>query len=204
MNQDGAAVRDLAAGALPWAAYGLGGLGFDGGVPAGLGAAALIAIRLPGWRDTKIFDLAVLVYFLLIALADCCLAAPIPPTLRAALCPALLAATALGSLALGRPATLQYARPMVDPAWWYNPHFMFVNRVLTWTWSACFLIWTVVALLLRPQTLVENALASGFGTALFAASAWFSWFFPRWYRYYRYLPLVRAGREPFLPTRRPH
>jgi hypothetical protein len=99
------------------------------------------------------------------------------------LAPALLALLAFGSLAIGSPFTLVYAREWAPRSMWDNPHFYLVNRILTALWGAAFLLsavakywnglpWTaLIALNLFTMSLV----------------ACFTKWFPEWYRDHVYV-----------------
>lgn len=51
-----------------------------------------------------------------------------------------LAVIAFGSMAVGMPFTLQYAREQVDPALWHTPGFVRTNYVITAVWGLAFLV----------------------------------------------------------------
>jgi uncharacterized membrane protein len=51
-----------------------------------------------------------------------------------------LMAIVLGSLAIRRPFTLQYAREQEPPDLWHDPHFIRANYVITWVWAAAFIV----------------------------------------------------------------
>lgn len=188
---------DLGAGLVPWLAYAA--LARSGRPEAGAGLAAvtLLCLRVPAWRDFKILDGALLVFFLLMAWT----AAAGATGHVLWLC---LATAAFGSAAIGKPFTLQYARQTVGPEWWGNRHFVHVNQVLTGVWGSCFLI---AFLLPRPAGSGAQwapAATVAIQLSLFAAAIWFSRTYPRWYRLHRYLPRVRAGLEPYLRVPRAH
>lgn len=192
---------DLAASVVPWCCYWIGlGCGRQA-LGAALAAVALVALRLPAWRQTKAFEAAIGAWFIVVAIDR----GPAPIAAldgwRPALLPLLLAATALVSLAVGRPCTLQYARPLLDRRWWRNVHFLRVNRLLTAMWAAAFLAMAGLALLLPMDTggRVAVGVASGL---LFAATAWATLQFPYWYRLHIFLPRVRAGRDSYHPAPR--
>lgn len=198
----GAVIRDLSAGGLPWVPY---GLGLNLGYPA-LGAATaallLLALRFVAWREFKIFDLAILAFFLLVGLQNCCLNLGSLAIYRPLLLPLLLGTAAFVSSLLGRPCTLQYAREMVGPDWWHNYHFIRVNHILTILWGCIFLAMAGLTFL-SPALGAHGGMLTGVGNALlFAIAAWFTHWFPRWYRLHFYVPLVRAGKERFIRTPR--
>ncbi|MFI1281187.1 hypothetical protein ACH4U5_10585 [Streptomyces sp. NPDC020858] len=51
-----------------------------------------------------------------------------------------LAVIAFGSMAVGMPFTIQYAREQVDPALWHTPGFVRTNYVITGVWGLAFLV----------------------------------------------------------------
>jgi uncharacterized membrane protein len=53
---------------------------------------------------------------------------------------AALASVTFGSILVGRPFTLQYAREMVDESLWDNPRFIRVNILMTSVWGVVFLV----------------------------------------------------------------
>ncbi|MEU0372401.1 hypothetical protein ABZ070_19455 [Streptomyces sp. NPDC006283] len=51
-----------------------------------------------------------------------------------------LAAIAFGSMAVGVPFTIQYARERVDRAYWNTPQFLSTNYAITGAWGLAFLV----------------------------------------------------------------
>ncbi|MFJ9815802.1 hypothetical protein ACIRU3_11090 [Streptomyces sp. NPDC101151] len=60
-----------------------------------------------------------------------------------------LAATAWGSLAVGRPFTLGIARTQVPEHVWGSPLFLHINRVITTVWATAFALGGIGGALLR-------------------------------------------------------
>ena len=54
----------------------------------------------------------------------------------------------LGTLALGRPFTLQYAREQVPPDLWDSPAFLHTNYVITAVWALAFAVMVLAELAL--------------------------------------------------------
>ena len=52
----------------------------------------------------------------------------------------VIALIALGSIALHKPFTVQYAHESIHPRHWHSPLFMRINYRVTWVWTAAFLI----------------------------------------------------------------
>lgn len=195
-------VRDLQAGILPWCLYGLAsalGATVLGAVAAAL---ALASLRLGRWREIKVPDLVIFAFFVFVGADACCLKLPLWEGFRAALLPLVLALVAVGSSLMGRPFSLQYARQMVGPDWWYDRHFLRVNHIITVVWGGSFLAAAVLGLVTPSGPFHVRLLAAVAGLALLVATVCFTRVFPRWYRMHCYLPRVRAGVEPY--RRAPH
>jgi len=64
-----------------------------------------------------------------------------------------LATVSFGSIIIGMPFTLQYARRMVDKALWEHPRFRHVNVFMTTVWGLVFLINLAIsgAVLVLPE-----------------------------------------------------
>lgn len=198
----GALIRDLLAGGAPWLPYWFGVSLGRPALGAGFAALALLGLRFSAWREFKIFDLAILIFLIGVALDRCCLPLVRLEPFRPLLLPLLLAGAAFGSMALRYPCTMQYAREMVGPQWWKNRHFIRVNYILTAVWGFSFIGMAILNYYAPSASSQPRILAAIGCSALFGLAAWFTHGFPRWYRMHKYLPLVRAGKEPFLRSPR--
>lgn len=92
-----------------------------------------------------------------------------------------LACVALGSLAIGKPFTLQYARAEVAKDKWQNPVFIFINQVLTFAWGMSFLFNLCINIIhkIYPfSSLVISLLVNGSTLGALFFTIWF----PKWYR----------------------
>lgn len=87
-----------------------------------------------------------------------------------------LALGSWGTLAVGRPFTLEYARQHTDPAKWHDPLFIRVNVLLTAVWAATFTVNTALAWVLMKHWLPEWACHTASYAALLAAAAFTSWY----------------------------
>jgi hypothetical protein len=100
---------------------------------------------------------------------------------------------ALGSLAIGRPFTLQYAREAVDAETAALPGFLTANHVITWAWTTAFLLMLMASVLMIY--LPGLPLWAGIGIAFAARNT--AIYFTRWYPQYRRAkfgaPPVSAG-----------
>jgi hypothetical protein len=90
-------------------------------------------------------------------------------------------AIALMSLAIRRPFTLQYAREMVDAETATLPGFLKANYVITWAWSAAFLLMLVAngLMICAPGLPLWSGIAIGFAARNTAV------YFTKWYPAYR-------------------
>jgi uncharacterized membrane protein len=115
-------------------------------------AAVLVAVQRRekrGW-DALVIECSAVVFFAAYAVAafaapDSAALAHFGPPLSSL----WLAATAWGSLALGRPFTLGIARTQVPEALWRSPLFLRVNRHITLVWASAFTLSGIGGVLLR-------------------------------------------------------
>jgi hypothetical protein len=98
-------------------------------------------------------------------------------------------AISLASLAIRQPFTLQYAREAVDPETAKLPDFLRANYVITWAWSAAFLLMAVanVLMIYVPGLPLWSGLAIAFATRNTAV------YFTRWYPQYRRTKFAAAA-----------
>jgi hypothetical protein len=90
-------------------------------------------------------------------------------------------AISLMSLAIRQPFTLQYAREMVDTETAKLPSFMKSNYIITWAWTAAFLLMVManVLMIYVPGLPLWSGLAIAFAARNTAV------YFTRWYPQYR-------------------
>jgi hypothetical protein len=102
-------------------------------------ALGLVLRDMVGGRSIKMLTAGALAIFASLA-GYHLLAADLHPTsVRLAVDGSILA-LALGSIALRRPFTLQHAREVVDAETAQRPLFLHTNYILTWVWSAAFVL----------------------------------------------------------------
>jgi hypothetical protein len=100
----------------------------------------------------------------------------------------------LGSLAIRRPFTLQYAREIVSPGTTESPDFRRLNYVITWAWSvACLLMATGNILMIYVPGMPFWA-----GIAIATAARFAALYFTAWYRHRHHPADVRAAQVPLL------
>ncbi len=87
----------------------------------------------------------------------------------------------LGSIVLGKPFTLQYAREVVDAETAKVPGFMKANYIITWAWTLSMLLMMAgnVALIYVPGLPLWSGLLIAFAARNSAV------YFTRWYPQYR-------------------
>ncbi|QWG25213.1 hypothetical protein KMZ93_10200 [Bradyrhizobium sediminis] len=90
-------------------------------------------------------------------------------------------AISLGSLAVRKPFTLQYALEVVDAETAEQPGFMRANYIITWAWTACFLLMMIgnIALIYVP------GLPLWLGLLIAFAARNSGVYFTKWYPEYR-------------------
>ena len=90
-------------------------------------------------RSIKVLTAGALVIFVSLAGYHLIATEMTPPSVRLAVDGSVLV-LALGSIALRKPFTLQHAREVVDTETARLPHFLHTNYILTWVWSAAFVL----------------------------------------------------------------
>lgn len=111
-------------------------------------ASTVVALSIFGWdlvkgRSIKMLSAGAVVLF--IALCGYhMLATELTPSTARLIIDSGILAIALGSIAIRLPFTLQYARERVDAETQRQPRFVRVNYILTWVWSAAFIMMLAV------------------------------------------------------------
>jgi hypothetical protein len=144
-------------------------------------AAATIAYDLTRGRSVKMLAAGSLILFgalgCYIAFVDSGWSSP---AVRLAVDSGVLA-IALISIAIRFPFTLQYAREVVDAETMKLPGFMRANYIITWAWTAAFLLMLVANILMiyQPSLPLWVGLAIAFAARNSAA------YFTKWYPKHR-------------------
>jgi hypothetical protein len=88
---------------------------------------------------------------------------------------------ALASIAIRAPFTLQYAREAVDAETMKMPSFMRVNYIITWAWTAAFVLMLVANVLMIYMPSLPFWVGLGIGVAARNSAVYFT----KWYPQYR-------------------
>jgi hypothetical protein len=118
------------------------------------------------------------------------------PTVRLAVDGGVLV-IALASILLRFPFTLQYAREIVDAETRKMPGFLHANYVITWAWTAAFVLMVIVNLLMIY--LPNLPLWAGIAIALAARNS--AAYFTKWYpKHRREMAARQALPGPMVPA----
>ena len=167
-------------GFLPWIVF---GLVSDWSITAALSLALVMSTFTTGKqvraRSLKILDSATFALFAFLFVAVVVVRwAAIGPWMFVAV-NGSLALIAWGSLAVGIPFAIQYAKEQVAPEYWDTPGFLRVNQWITVVWAANFLIQAGISVYRRLHgsgIILELA-----WVPLTAFSILFTIRFPDWY-----------------------
>jgi hypothetical protein len=118
-------------------------------VKISLAAAGLVALGIFGWdivkgRSVKMLSTGAVVLFGVLFGYHQVAATELHPTIVRLIIDGGVLAIALGSIAIRLPFTLQYARERVDAEIQQQPRFLRINYILTWAWSAAFVLMLAV------------------------------------------------------------
>ena len=118
------------------------------GAAAGLWAAAAIALallaraRLRGQTEVKLLEAGAAVLFVGLAIVASLVGSDWSVFEVRVFVDLGLVAITLGSILIGRPFTLQYAREQVPPERWTHPLFLAANRRISAVWALAFIVET--------------------------------------------------------------
>jgi SNF family Na+-dependent transporter len=137
-------------GFAPWIVFSVleGPKRYELAIAAALGIAVLELVlgMIVGARP-KLLDVSAIVFFVAMLIAG----ALVGPggqtwldTWSGEVSNVMLVLVALLSIVVRSPFTIQYAREMTDKEYWDAPVFLHINYVLTWVWTATFIITALV------------------------------------------------------------
>lgn len=120
-------------------------------VKISLVVSTIVACGILGWDLAKGRSIKMLSAGAVVLFAALCsyhlLAKELSPTTARLIVDSGILAIALGSIAIRLPFTLQYARERVAAEIQQQPRFIRVNYILTWAWSAAFVLMLAVDLM---------------------------------------------------------
>jgi hypothetical protein len=170
-------------GFLPWILFYILPLHTSNQLKIGITALLLLTI-ITGYKDLKrkfILPWCTLLFFVFIFFGIVIFDLKFLALYMGVLVNSVLAAVALGSLAIGKPFTLQYARAEVSKDKWMHPVFIFINRVLTFAWGISFLFNLGVNIMQKIYPFPSLAIAFLTNGSTVGALFFTIWF-PKWYR----------------------
>ncbi len=98
------------------------------------------SVRQGGIGSVKLLDGCAVVLFAALAVVATFIDREVSPFAVRMSVDGALAVIAIGSMLIGKPFTLQYAREQVPPELWNSPLFIRTNYLITGVWSAAFVI----------------------------------------------------------------
>lgn len=165
-------------GFLPWIIYSIAAGRGERGILHGAIIALVLAFVLgrKNLRKGFILDWSTVIFFAFVLVVGVYLQHPFITQHPGLFADGALAVIAIGSLLVGTPFTIQYAREQTAEEYWHSPIFIRVNQVLTLTWGIIFALsaWLSWLLPLNVYTLVH--------IALLAIAVLMTIRFPGWYR----------------------
>jgi hypothetical protein len=185
----------LVLGFLPWIVLAILG---ERSLSVALGLGLIVAVVVPavGWRRghaIKIPEAVTASFFAFLVVAIMVFGwSAIAPYLSL-LANGTLMAIAWGSLLLGVPFTLQYAREQVAPEVARTPAFLRVNQYITCVWGLDFSL-SMLASIYRLSTADQSPVWKHGWIAFTAGAMLFTMYFPAWYRNHV------TGRMPPVPS----
>lgn len=162
---------------LPWLALLLISDGSMGRLGAGLLVALVAGVVLAGMKLYRgVLMWAGLLFFTLALLAVFVFRSEWFVSHLAVIANAMLAVGAWGSLILGRPFTVNFAREQTDPSRWNDPLFIRINRVVTALWAVVFTLNAAAAWMQGHHLLPAWAAYAVPVSTLLAATLFSSWY----------------------------
>jgi ABC-type multidrug transport system permease subunit len=141
-------------GFLPWIVYSaLAGSGENGILQGAIIALAVALIcGRKNLRKGFILDWCTVIFFVFVLVVGVYLRHSFVTQHPALFSNSALALIAIGSLLIGVPFTIQYAREQTPPEYWNSPIFKRINQVLTLTWGIAFALSALLSWLLPDNT----------------------------------------------------
>jgi len=172
----------LLVGFLPWIIFGA--LGNTWPSVALILALALSAVafgRQVLSHSVKILDAVTFAFFVFIAIGLIGFGWTIVSIYMTLIVNLVLMAVAWGSLIVGAPFTIQYAREQTPPEVWTTPLFLHINQAITAVWGLSFFLSAVLSLYRHATS--DDSLVAQYAWVVFTAAALiFTVYYPDWRR----------------------
>ena len=165
-------------GFLPWIIYSVLANRGESGILHGAIIALVLTFILgrENLRKGFILDWCTVVFFAFVLVVGVYLRHPFITQHPGLFADGALAVIAIGSLLVGIPFTIQYAREQITQEHWNSPIFIRVNQILTLTWGIAFALSALISWLLplNVSTILHIVLV--------AIAILMTIRFPAWYR----------------------
>jgi uncharacterized membrane protein len=172
----------LIVGFLPWIIFGALGNSLPSlALILALAISTVAVARQLMSRSFKILDVVTFAFFVFIAVGLIGFGWTILAAYMTLLVNLVLMAVAWGSLIVGAPFTIQYAREQTPPEVWKTPLFLHINQAITAVWGLSFFL-SVMISLYRHATGDDSFFTRYAWILLSAAALAFTLYFPDWYR----------------------
>ena len=172
---------DIMQGFLPWILYFIFSDPERVLLGAGLGLGSVLLFRWKGLAGKMVLDWATLIYFLGLLVAIKMGGADAVARYGFVAAGVTHSLTTLGSVALGIPFTLQYARESVPPEHQNSPIFRRVNVILSSVWGGTFVFQTVLSWLYLEKIGSASLMNEILPNVLTVSAVLFTSRFPDWY-----------------------
>lgn len=171
-------MKNVILGFLPWIIYSVAANKGESGILHGAIIALVLALILgrKNLRKGFILDWCTVVFFVFVLVVGVYLQHPFITQHPGLFADGALAVIAIGSLLIGTPFTIQYAREQTALEHWNSPIFIRVNQVLTLTWGITFALSALLGWLLPLTTYTVLHIV------LLAIAVLMTLKFPDWYR----------------------
>ena len=172
----------LIIGFLPWIIFGaLGSRWPFLALILALAVSAVAVARQAFSHSLKILDAVTLAFFVFITIGLIGFGLTILATYMTLIVNLTLMAVAWGSLIVGAPFTIQYAREQTPPEVWRTPLFLRINQAITAVWGLDFFLSALISLY-RHATGDDSFWTRYAWVLLSAAALAFTVYFPDWQR----------------------
>ena len=172
----------LIVGFLPWIIFGALGSSWPFlALILALAVSAVAVARQAFSHSLKILDAVTLAFFVFITIGLIGFGWTILATYMTLIVNLTLMAVAWGSLIVGAPFTIQYAREQTPPEVWHTPLFLRVNQAITAVWGLDFFLSALISLY-RHATGDDSFWTRYAWVLLSAAALAFTVYFPDWQR----------------------